>query len=478
MDFGDLKMYIGGKLVNSINKSTQKIICPADESEIANIAWANSQDAESALNAAVIGFKTWSALTLDERNKWMNKLRNAILKNEELLRMAIIYEMGKTYDASYEDIEALINSLEFYPKAMKDHFNEKNIDDRENTHTHLMVSSPVGVSVAYLAWNFPLLNIAFKIGPALASGCSIIIKPSELSPVSAYLLGKIIYDINFPSGVINILCGNPEEVATTLSKSTIPRLVTMIGSTNTGKKVISDSSSSIKKLSMELGGNAPFIVFDDADFDSALDLAIGIKFGNSGQICVAANRFFIHEKIYNQIADGFIKRAKKLKLGNGLDEQTTMGPLSNDRRLSAMQDFVDDAIKKGANILTGGRRHGNSGYFWEPTVIENISSDSDMLNTEIFGPIIPLIKYKDINEAISESNKLNYGLASYVYTENNNLQQKLAKEIDAGGVSINSAAPMFHDIAYGGLKESGIGYEGGQEAIDSYLHKKNINIQN
>ena len=477
MDFGDLKMYIGGKLVNSINKSTQKIICPADESEIANIAWANSQDAESALNAAVIGFKTWSALTLDERNKWMNKLRNAILKNEELLRMAIIYEMGKTYDASYEDIEALINSLEFYPKAMKDHFNEKNIDDRENTHTHLMVSSPVGVSVAYLAWNFPLLNIAFKIGPALASGCSIIIKPSELSPVSAYLLGKIIYDINFPSGVINILCGNPEEVATTLSKSTIPRLVTMIGSTNTGKKVISDSSSSIKKLSMELGGNAPFIVFDDADFDSALDLAIGIKFGNSGQICVAANRFFIHEKIYNSFLKTYIDRVKKLKLGFGKNEKVDMGPLISKDSRNRIMKLVKDAIDNGACLEEGGKipKRFKKGYWYEPTVLTKVNEDMRIFKEEIFGPVASIMSFNDEEDVLRLANKTNYGLASYLFTENKKRIDFFSKNLNFGEVQVNGIKYAIY-LPHGGVKESGIGHDCSHLALEDYLSKKRISI--
>ena len=226
----------------------------------------------------------------------MDKLRSAVLDKEKELRSAIIHEMGKTYAGSYEDIEALANALDWYPNAMKN-YKEELIPDYENTHTHKMIHQPAGVAVAYLAWNFPLLNVGFKIGPALAAGCSLIIKPSSLSPLSAYVLGEILHEINFPAGVVNILCGPTKDVASILTKSKIPAVLTMIGSTSTGKRVIADSTTSIKKLGMELGGNAPFIVYEDADFNKALDLAIGLKFGNTGQICVAANRFFIEESL-------------------------------------------------------------------------------------------------------------------------------------------------------------------------------------
>ncbi len=313
MDFGYLKLYIDGKLVDAIDAQQQTIICPATEEKIAEIAWANKKDALIALEAAQKGFKYWSALSLAERTEWMMKLRQTILNKEDLLRKAMVYEMGKTYDSAWEDIEAVINGLEWYPNAMK-HLRDEQIPDYENTHRHKMVHQPAGVVVAYLAWNFPLLNVGFKIGPALAAGCSIVIKPSEVSPVSAYVLGQILAEIDFPAGVINILCGSPQTIGTTLSQSTIPRVVTMIGSTTTGRRVIRDSASSIKKLSMELGGNAPFIVFDDADMEAALDLAIGIKYGNCGQICVAANRFFIQDSIYDQFVEAYVERVKKIKV--------------------------------------------------------------------------------------------------------------------------------------------------------------------
>ena len=277
LNFGYKKLYINGELVDSVNKKRIKVVCPATGKAIAEIAEAGKADAEKALESAQKGFKYWSKLSLSERSSWMSKLRVAVLDKEAELRSAIIHEMGKTYAGSYEDIEALVNSLDWYPNAMKN-LREEQIPDYENTHTHKMIQQPAGVAVAYLAWNFPLLNVGFKLGPALASGCSIIIKPSVLSPLSTYMIGEILYDINFPPGVVNILTGPNSEVATTMTKSKIPAILTMIGSTATGKKIIADSTTSIKKLGMELGGNAPFIIFEDANFEKALDLAIGLKF--------------------------------------------------------------------------------------------------------------------------------------------------------------------------------------------------------
>ena len=264
-------MYIDGDMKSSIDNLTKDIYSPLNGQKIASLAWGNQKDSLLALESASKGFEVWSKLPLNKRKEWMSILREKILENEVLLRKAISYEMGKPYSATAEDIESITNSLKYYADIIDDFVKPNKIAVKDETYNHKLISKPIGVVVAYLAWNFPLLNAGFKIGPALASGCSLILKPSELSPVSLYIIGNLLKQINFPKGVINIICGEPTDVAQTLSKSTIPNLITMIGSTETAKKVISDSSTSIKKYSMELGGNAPFIIFDDADIDTAIN---------------------------------------------------------------------------------------------------------------------------------------------------------------------------------------------------------------
>ncbi len=474
MDFGYLKLYIGGKLVDAADGQRKEIICPANEEKVADIAWAGATDALLALDEAKKGFEYWSTLSLSVRTEWMLKLRQAILAKEELLRQGIIHEMGKTYTGAWEDIEALVNGLEWYPSAMK-HLRDEQIPDYENSHTHKMVHQPAGVAVAYLAWNFPLLNVGFKIGPALAAGCSLIIKPSELSPVSSYLLGQILHDIEFPAGVINILTGPPEVVATTMTKSKIPRVVTMIGSTNTGKKVIADSSTTIKKLSMELGGNAPFIVFDDANINAALDLAIGIKFGNAGQICVAANRFFIHKNIYDKFLASYVERAKKLKLGFGSDEKPDMGPMVSRAARERMQMVIKDALEKGAKLETGGKipEGFNKGYWFEPTVLSNITVDMKVYKDETFGPIAPFMSFETEEEVLALANDTEYGLASYVFTNDHKRTEKFAKELQFGEIHFNGVKYAIY-LPHGGIKNSGIGYDCSHLALEDYLVKKRV----
>ena len=474
MDFGYLKLYIGGKLVDAINGERKSVFCPANEEKIAEIAWATEADALLALDEAQKGFEYWSALSLVERTEWMLKLRTAVLDKEELLRKGMIYEMGKTYAGAWEDIEALTNGLEWYPNAMKN-LREEQIPDYENTHTHKMVHQPVGVAVAYLAWNFPLLNVGFKIGPALAAGCSIIIKPSELSPVSSYLLGEILHDINFPAGVINILTGDPEKVATTMTKSKIPGLLTMIGSTNTGKRIIADSATSIKKLSMELGGNAPFIVFEDADFEAALNLAVGIKFGNTGQICVAANRFFIHENIYKKFLDAYVERVKKLKLGFGENETPDMGPIVSQSSRERIQSLIKDAVSKGAKLETGGKIPDGftKGYWFEPTVLSNTTKDMRVYHEEIFGPIAGFMSFKTDNEVLEMANDSEYGLASYIFTNNHQRIARFSKDLQFGEIQINGVKYAIY-LPHGGIKNSGIGHDCSHLALEDYLVKKRI----
>jgi len=476
INFGYQKLYIDGQLIDACEQSKAQVTCPATGEIIAEVAKAGKEDALKALDAAERGFKYWSKLPLADRTEWMMKLRQAVLDNEDLLRQAMIHEMGKTYEGAWEDIEAVANGLEWYPNAMKN-LRDEQIPDYEGTHSHKMIHQPAGVAVAYLAWNFPLLNVGFKLGPALAAGCSLIIKPSALSPLSAYLLGKIMHDIDFPAGVVNILSGPVAEVANTLTTSKKTNVLTMIGSTQTGLRVIADSTTSIKKLSMELGGNAPFIVFEDADFDTALDLAIGLKFGNSGQICVAANRIYIHESIYDKFLEAYIQRANNLKLGFGKDEKPDMGPLVTRLDRDRMFELVDDAVSKGATLEAGakvpaGKEKGN----WiEPTVLSGVTNEMRVVQEEIFGPVAPIMKFTTDDEVLELANDTEYGLASYIFTNNHARIERFSTELEFGEVQVNGVKYSIY-LPHGGIKNSGIGHDCSHLALDDYLVKKRISI--
>ena len=476
MNFGYHKLYIDGKLVDSISGKRHSVICPANEEEIAQIAWAGKEDALLALESSRRGFDHWSSLSLAKRTEWMTKLRTAILEKEHELRSAMVYEMGKTYKGAWEDIEAVINGLEWYPAAMKN-MRDEQIPDYENTHTHKMVHQPAGVAVAYLAWNFPLLNVGFKIGPALASGCSLIIKPSALSPLSAYMIGGIMHDIDFPPGVVNILCGPSREVATTMTTSTIPSVLTMIGSTATGQKVIADSTTSIKKLGMELGGNAPFIVFEDADFDKALDLGIALKFGNSGQICVAANRIFVHKSIYNKYLKAYIQRASKLKLGHGVDERPDMGPVVTRKDRDRMFELIEDAVGKGAKLEYGGKipKGMEKGNWIEPSVLSGMTPEMDVFRKETFGPVAAIMPFETDDEVLALANDTEFGLASYIFTNDHKRIERFSKDLQFGEIQVNGVKYSIY-LPHGGIKNSGIGHDCSHLALDDYLVKKRISV--
>jgi succinate-semialdehyde dehydrogenase/glutarate-semialdehyde dehydrogenase len=476
MNFGYNQLYIDGKLVDAADKGRAQVICPANGKVVAEISEAGRTDAEHALIAADKGFKYWSKLSLAQRTEWMTKLRKAVLENEDLLRQAMIHEMGKTYEGAWEDIEAMINSLEWYPAAMKN-YREEQIPDYEDTHRHQMIHQPVGVVVAYVAWNFPLLNAAFKVGPALAAGCSIILKPSDLSPLSAYLLGKILSELDFPAGVINILSGPVDAVARTLTSSTITRCITMIGSTQTALKVMSESTTSIKRMSMELGGNAPFIVFDDADLDVALDLAIALKFGNSGQICVAANRIFIHEKIYIEFLDRYIKKAASLKLGFGKEDKPDMGPVISAASRDRIFGLIDHAVQHGAKLELGGKvpEGKTDGYWIEPSILSGVTPDMRVYKEEIFGPVAPIIRFATDDDVLKMANDTDHGLASYIFTNDHHRIMRFAEELEFGEVQVNGVKYAIY-LPHGGIKNSGVGYDCSHLALEDYLIRKRVSI--
>ena len=475
MEFGNLQMYIDGEMKSSVDNLVKDIYSPLNGQKIASLAWGNQKDALVALESASKGFEFWSKIALSKRKEWMSKLREKILENEVLLRKAISYEMGKPYSATAEDIESITNSLKYYADIIDDFVKPNKIAVNDETHNHKLISKPIGVVVAYLAWNFPLLNAGFKIGPALASGCSLILKPSELSPVSLYIIGNILKQINFPKGVINIICGEPTEVAQTLSKSTIPNLITMIGSTETAKKVISDSSTSIKKYSMELGGNAPFIIFDDADIDTAINIGAAIKFGNCGQICVAANRFFVHEKVYDKFLNGLIDKAKNLKIGYSEDLDFEIGPLISKKSRDRINNLIKDTIDSGGNLEYGGGIPKMNGNWFEPTIITGINESMSIFHEEIFGPVASIIKFKNDDEVLNQANKTQYGLASYLFTKNKKRIDKFVDELDFGEIHVNGIKYDIY-LPHGGIKQSGVGHDCSELALEDYLIKKRISI--
>jgi len=474
--FGHKKLYINGQLSAATNNKTFEVICPGTEQPIATISWATKEDTLRTLNAAEEGFKHWSELPVKERILWMQKLRAKIIEKSDDIQKAVVYEMGKTWDNANEDITSITNSLEYYAEEILK-VEALDIKDREGTHSHTLVKQPLGVCVAFLAYNFPMLNLGFKLGPALAAGCSIILKPSEFSPLSAYLIGEICEEINFPKGVINIICGDLEEVGIPLCESTIPSLITMIGSTETAQKLIEQSSkTSIKKYSMECGGNAPFIVCKDADLEEAINLGAILKTANTGQICVAPNRFIVHESVIDEFIDGIQTKFKNTTIGFGAENEYNMGPLANKHSVLKLHKIVKQAISEGGELICGGKEIDKLGYYFEPTAIKISNPQSPVLDIETFGPVAFIIPFKTNEEALEIANNTDAGLASYVYSEDKETQKYFSEKLAFGEVQVNGVKYDIY-LPHGGIKNSGIGVDCSEYALEDYLIKKRITVQ-
>ncbi len=470
-------MYINGELVDAVSGNKQSVICPGTGEVVGEIAWAGKEDAELALNAAKAAFKKWSKMSINTRKMWMEKFRDAVIAREHEIREAVMYEMGKTYNQAMEDYETVVNALEWYPQEML-HRRDEIIPDPDGTHAHQIVSQPAGVAVGYLAWNFPLLNFGFKIGPALAAGCTLIVKPSANAPFSAYLMGEILNSINFPKGVVNILAGSNNELALALSSSPIPRVITMIGSSVSGRMAMQQAATSIKHFSMELGGNAPGIVFDDASISQAVNDLAALKFGNCGQICVSPNRIFVQENVFDEFVKRFVEKAQKLKLGFGNDSSIDMGPIVDQRSRERIIKLVEKTLAEGAKLECGGRIPAGmeKGFFFEPTVFTNVNRNMTIFKEEIFGPLAAIYKFKTEEEVLDMANDCEVGLSSYVYTDDINRIQKFSRELEVGEVHVNGFKYAIY-LPHGGVKESGLGHDCSYLALDDYLEKKRITIR-
>ncbi|WP_297090355.1 NAD-dependent succinate-semialdehyde dehydrogenase [uncultured Draconibacterium sp.] len=477
MDYGYKKMYINGKLVDAVSGEKEPVICPGTGEVIAQIAWGGKDDAELALNAAAAAFKKWSKMSINTRKKWMDKLRDAVIEREHDIREAVMYEMGKTYNQAVEDYETVVNALEWYPQEML-HRRDEIIPDPDGTHAHQIIAQPAGVAVGYLAWNFPLLNLGFKIGPALAAGCTLILKPSANAPISAYLIGEIMESIDFPKGVVNVVAGSNEELALSLSSSKIPRVITMIGSSVSGRIAMQQAATSIKHFSMELGGNAPAIVCDDANVTQAVNDLAALKFGNCGQVCVSPNRIFVHEDVYDEFVERFVAKAKKLQLGFGTDSKIDMGPIVDERSRNRVMKLAETTLAEGAKLECGGKipEGMEKGYFFEPTVFTNVNRNMTIFREEIFGPLAAIYKFSGDDEVLEMANDCEVGLSSYVYSNNISRIQKFSAELEVGEVHVNGFKYAIY-LPHGGVKESGLGHDCSHLALDDYLEKKRITVR-
>lgn len=472
MDF-PTRMYIDGALTGGPGR--KDVLNPATEQIIATVHTAGLEDVERALQSAKSAFPAWSSTAISERQNWMHKLRDEVVAHEEFLRDCVHHELGKPWAQTHEDWDRLVASLEFYAEEIA-RVQDVGLADRAGTHTHRMVHEPAGVALAYLAWNFPLLNLAFKIGPAMAAGCPIIIRPSEQTPVSAYAVGMLCEKIGLPKGVVQILCTDGYDVADALTASTIPQVITLIGSTGTGQHIMRTGATSIKRYSMELGGNAPVLVFADADLDLAADIVCGVKFSNAGQICVSPNRIFVAEAVHEAFAEKVVARARAARVGFDKEADITTGPVVDRRAWIRIKGLIDDAVSQGAELLAGGDRPAqlNSGHFLAPTVLDRVTDTMPVYRQETFGPIVSLVPFSSEGDLLERANDCDEGgLTAYVFTRDLAKAEACAAALRYGEIQINGVKYDI-DLPHGGIGQSGIGHDCSALALHDYLIVKRI----
>ncbi len=467
------QMYIDGVLASG--SATREVVNPGTETAVATVAVAGTNDVERALQAAKAAFPTSAAAPSAERQAWMRKLRDEVVANEDWLRTCVHHEMGKPWAQTEEDWDRLVDSLDFYADEIA-RLHDYGLTDRAGTHTHRMVYEPAGVAVAFLAWNFPLLNLAFKIGPAMAAGCPIIIRPSDATPISAYAVGALCEKIGLPKGVVQILATESYDVADALTASTIPQVITLIGSTKTGQHIMRTGATSIKRYSMELGGNAPVLVFEDADLDLAADIVTGVKFSNAGQICVSPNRVFVAEAVRDAFTKKVVELAKAAKVGFDKDADITTGPVIDGRAWTRLKRLIDDAVTEGATLLAGGDRPAglNAGHYLAPTVLTDVTETMAVYRQETFGPIVSIVPFDTKTDLLRMANDCEEGgLTAYIFTRDLAQAEHYAARLRYGEIQINSVKYDI-DLPHGGIGQLGIGHDCSALALHDYHVQKRI----
>ncbi|TWF52140.1 NAD-dependent succinate-semialdehyde dehydrogenase [Neorhizobium alkalisoli] len=475
--YPDVKLFINGEWRDALAGETIEVTDPATDEVIGKIAHARKADMDLALEAADKGFKVWRDTSPFDRSKLMRKAADILRERADAIAYMMTREQGKPLAQSKMEIMGAADTIDWFAEEARRTYGQI-IPARFSGVNQMTIKLPVGPVAAFTPWNFPINQIVRKLSAAVSTGCSIIVKAPEETPASPAELIRAFADAGIPAGVVNLIYGIPAEISEYLIPHPVIRKISFTGSTPIGKHLAALAGKHMKRATMELGGHAPVMIFNDADLEKAIEVTAMSKFRNAGQVCVAPTRFLIQDGVADQFMEGFVKAAKAIKVGNGLDADTTMGPLANERRIPAMEALIQDAVKSGADLKTGGNRIGNKGNFFEPTVLANVPTSAKIMNDEPFGPVAIVNRFSTYEEAIEEANRLPFGLASYAFTGSVKTAHMLGRQVEAGMLTINHNGLALPEVPFGGMKDSGYGTEGGSEAVQAYLETKYVSQMN
>ncbi len=464
---------IDGAWVPADGGATIDVTNPATGAVIGTVPKAGAGETRRAIEAADRAFAGWRKTSALERHKLLRKLHDAIMENQDALAELLTTEQGKSLAEAKGEIGISAAYVLWFAEEARRTYGDV-VPSPWADRRILVTKEPTGVVAAITPWNFPSSMLARKIAPALAAGCTVVVKPASQTPYSALAWGVLAEEAGFPRGTVNIVTGAAGEIGDELCANPLIKKITFTGSTPVGKMLMQKAASTVKKVSMELGGNAPFLVFEDADLDRAVEGAMVAKFRNSGQTCVCTNRFFVQDGIYDAFVEKLAAAAAKLKVGSGLEAGVTQGPLIDEKAVEKVEEFVSDATAKGARIVAGGKRHALGGSFFEPTVIAEAMPDMLFMKEEIFGPVAPVFRFGSEEEAIRLANDTEFGLACYFYTADLGRAFRVSEGLKYGMVGVNEGLITTPEAPFGGVKESGIGREGGHQGIEDYLDTKYI----
>lgn len=467
--------FVGGKWLEA--KDTFDVLDPATGDVVAKVSKSGKAETEAAVKAASDTFPAWRKTTAKERSEILHRWYELMLENKQFLGELMVAEQGKPLKEALGEVDYAASYLQWFSEEAK-RANGEIIPPAKSGSRILATREPVGVVAAITPWNFPLAMLTRKLGPALAAGCTGLIKPASNTPLSAFALLQLAKDAGVPDGVINGVAGDTSAISQVIMASDAVRKVSFTGSTEIGKTLVRNSADTMKKVSMELGGNAPYIVFDDADIEAAVKGAITCKFRNTGQVCVCINRIYVQDGVYEAFTSRLAEEVRKLKVGNGMDEGVIVGPLINIQGLEKVEEHVKDALEKGGRLMEGGERHKLGGNFFQPTVIIDATDDMKVAHEETFGPLAACFRFKTEEEVIKRANDTPFGLAAYFYSQNLQRVFRVADAIESGMIGINECAISNEAAPFGGVKESGLGREGSVLGLEEYLQVKTLHLGN